>query len=119
MKKINLKEKYALFNEHWTPKIIAELNGQQVKLAKLKGSFVWHSHAEEDELFFVVKGTLHIEFRDQSQTLQEGEMIVVPAGVEHRPHAPEEAWVMLFEPISTRHTGGVQHELTKEKLSWI
>ena len=119
MKKVNLNEKFSLFNEHWTPKIIGELNGQEVKLAKLEGEFIWHDHAEEDELFFVVKGILKIEFRDKTIELHPGEMLVVPRGVEHKPIAEEEVWVMLFEPASTKHTGDVQHELTVNKLEKI
>ena len=119
MKKVNLNEKFSLFNEHWTPKIIGELNGQEVKLAKLEGEFIWHDHAEEDELFFVVKGILKIEFRDKTIELHPGEMLVVPRGMEHKPIAEEEVWVMLFEPASTKHTGDVQHELTVNKLEKI
>ena len=119
MKPINVKEKLDLFNDLWSPKVIGELNGQQVKLAKVKGEFVWHDHANEDELFYVLKGTLNIEFRDKTVALNEGEMLVVPKGVEHKPFAEEEAWVMLFEPKSTKHTGDVQHELTVEDCEKI
>jgi len=119
MAPINLKEKLSLFNEHWTPKIVGALNGQQVKLAKLKGDFIWHSHADEDELFYIIKGTLIMEFRDKVVTLNEGDMLIVPKGVEHRPVAKEEVHVMLFEPASTKHTGTVEHELTKKELDWI
>ena len=119
MNKINLQEKFGLFNDHWSPKIIGELNGQMVKLAKLHGAFVWHDHADEDELFLVVKGSIKIEFRDKTVSLEEGEMIIVPRGVEHRPIAEKEAWVMLFEPAATKHTGEVEHELTKEHLERI
>ena len=119
MKPINVKEKLDLFNDLWSPKVIGELNGQQVKLAKVKGEFVWHDHANEDELFYVLKGTLNIEFRDKTVALNEGEMLVVPKGVEHKPFAEEEAWVMLFEPKSTKHTGDVQHELTVDDCKKI
>ncbi|KQC32754.1 mannose-6-phosphate isomerase [Nonlabens sp. YIK11] len=126
MDKINLAEKFDLFQETWTPKIISELNGQQVKLAKLHGEFVWHNHEQEDELFYVVKGTLKIRFRaclpDRQESeviLHPGEMIVVPAGVDHLPVAEEEVHVMLIEPAAIKHTGNVQHELTKEQLDWI
>ncbi len=119
MEIVNLKEKLSLFNEHWTPKIVGELNGQQVKLAKLKGEFIWHSHADEDELFMIIKGQLKIEFRDRMVELSEGEMIIVPKGVEHRPIADEEVHVMLFEPAATKHTGAIEHELTKKELDWI
>jgi len=119
METINLKEKFGLFKEHWTPKIIGELNGQQVKLAKLHGEFIWHSHEHEDELFMIIKGTLKMEFRDKMVELQEGEILIVPKGVEHRPIAEEEVHVMLFEPAAIKHTGKVEHELTKKELDWI
>ncbi|MDL1892978.1 cupin domain-containing protein [Sphingobacteriales bacterium CHB3] len=114
MEKVNLSEKFSLFSEHWQPKIVAELNGQAVKLAKVKGEFVWHHHDAEDELFFVVKGTLTIKFRDKDIVLNEGEMIVVPKGVEHKPVAENEVWLMLFEPIQTLNTGNVENERTVE-----
>ena len=119
MKKVNLNEKFNLFNDHWSPKIIGELNGQEVKLAKVKGEFVWHNHANEDELFFIVKGILKLEFRDKTIELHPGEMLIVPRGVEHKPIAEEEVWLMLFEPASTKHTGDVEHELTVDKLDKI
>jgi mannose-6-phosphate isomerase-like protein (cupin superfamily) len=111
--KVNVAEKLALFEEHWSPKIVAELNGQHVKLVKLLGEFVWHHHDEEDELFFVVEGQFRMECRDRDVWLG-GEMIVVPRGVEHRPVAEEEVHVMLFEPASTLNTGNVRNELTTE-----
>ncbi|WP_081210402.1 cupin domain-containing protein [Salegentibacter sediminis] len=117
--KINLKEKFRLFNEYWTPKIIGELNGQQVKLAKLKGEFVWHDHKHEDEMFLVIKGSIKIEFRDKTISLNEGEMYIVPRGVEHNPIAEEEAWVLLFEPSTTKHTGEVKDKLSVENPDWI
>lgn len=112
MNAINIKEKFSLFNDHWSPRIIGELNGQLVKLAKLKDDFVWHSHDNEDELFMVMKGTLVMEFRDRTEQIKEGEMIIVPKGVEHNPHTlnGEEVWVMLFEPAATKHTGEVAFE---------
>jgi mannose-6-phosphate isomerase-like protein (cupin superfamily) len=119
MEKINLIEKFNLFQETWSPKIAAELNGQYLKLVKLQGEFVWHQHAQEDELFFVVKGSLTIQFRDRNIVLNEGECLVIPAGVEHCPLATQEAWVMLLEPKSTLNTGNVQDEHTKENLEWI
>jgi len=119
MKVIDIEEKFSLFTKHWTPKIISELNGQQVKLAKVKGEFVWHDHTNEDELFLVIKGELRLEFRDRSESVKQGQMIVVPKGVEHKPVAEEECWIMLFEPASTAHTGDVQHELTVENSAWI
>jgi mannose-6-phosphate isomerase-like protein (cupin superfamily) len=112
MSKINLTEKLASFSEHWTPKIVAELNGQEVKLTKLLGPFVWHHHEAEDELFLVVKGRFRMEFRDHSEWIEEGEMIVVPHGVEHRPVAEEEVHILLFEPAGTLNTGNVRSERT-------
>jgi len=112
MIKVNIQEKFNQFSDHWSPKIIGALNGQEVKLAKVQGEFVWHSHADEDELFYVVKGTLIMKFRDRSETLTEGEMIIVPRGVEHKPVAAEEVLIMLFEPAQIKHTGEVEHEST-------
>jgi mannose-6-phosphate isomerase-like protein (cupin superfamily) len=119
VQKVNLLKKFQLFDEYWSPKIVGELNGQQVKLAKLKGEFVWHKHDEEDELFFVVKGNLRIEFRDDGIQLSAGEFLVVPKGVEHKPIADEEAWIMLFEPASTLNTGDNEGEMTKHVLDRI
>ena len=119
MEVINLNEKFSLFSEQWSPKIIGQLNGQDVKLAKLEGEFVWHDHAHEDELFYIIKGSLQIEFRDKMITLNKGEMLVIPKGVEHKPIAKEEVWVLLFEPSNIKHTGGVQHKLTKESFEKI
>lgn len=119
MDAINLIEKFALFADQWSPKVIAELNGQYVKLAKIEGEFVWHHHEDEDELFFVVKGTLLMKFRDRDVVVNQGEMIVVPAGVEHKPVAEEEVYILLFEPKSTRNTGNVQDERTVEDVAWI
>lgn len=113
--KVNVEDKLALFSEPWTPHVVAELNGQQVKVARLQGEFPWHSHAEEDELFLVVKGSLLIRFRDGDVRLGEGELLVVPRGVEHSPFAESECQVMLFEPASTRNTGELDHELTVER----
>ena len=119
MKKINLSDKFSLFNDHWSPKIIGELNGQDVKIAKVKGEFVWHHHAAEDELFFVIKGLLKIEFRNETVQLAPGEMLIVPHGVEHKPIADDEVWLMLFEPAATKHTGDVKHDLTVETYERI
>lgn len=116
---VNLREKLALFSDYWSPKIVGELNGQQVKLVKLLGEFVWHQHDHEDELFLVVKGRLRIEFRDRDVWLEEGEFLIVPRGVEHRPVAEAEAHVMLFEPASTLNTGNVLDERTVEQLHRI
>ena len=110
--KVSLAEKFAAFNEHWSPRIVAELNGQQVKLAKFRGEFVWHHHADEDELFLVHRGRFRMEFRDREVTLEAGDFIVVPRGVEHRPVADEEVEVILFEPAGTLNTGNVRSERT-------
>lgn len=119
MTKINIKEKFSLFAEHWSPKIVGELNGQQVKLAKLKGEFVWHEHENEDELFMVVKGSLTIEFRDKAVAINENEFIIVPKNVAHKPVAKEEVWVLLFEPATTVNTGNAYGKFTKENLERI
>jgi mannose-6-phosphate isomerase-like protein (cupin superfamily) len=119
MQKITLSEKLALFSEHWSPKIIAELNGQQVKLVKFRGEFVWHQHEHEDELFHVIDGRFRMEFRDRTVELRAGDMIVVPRGVEHRPVADEEVSVMLFEPASTVNTGNAGGKLTVARPGWI
>jgi len=112
MNVVNIKEKFELFTEHWSPKVVGELNGQAVKLAKLKGEFIWHDHKDEDEMFLIIKGSLIMEFRDKTEEIGEGEFIIVPKGVEHRPIANEECLIMLFEPIDTKHTGEIEHELT-------
>lgn len=119
IERIDLAEKLARFDERWSPRIVAELNGQHVKLAKLEGEFVWHSHAEEDELFLVLKGTLTIELRDGAVVLGPGQIAVVPRGVEHRPVADGEVHVMLFEPAGTVNTGDVRNERTVEDLERI
>jgi mannose-6-phosphate isomerase-like protein (cupin superfamily) len=108
MKKISLDEKFALFDEHWRPKIIAALNGQEVKIVKVKGEFPWHHHANEDEFFMVWKGTFRVEFRDRVVTLGPGECVVVPRGIEHRTCAGQEAWILCFEPAETLNTGNVR-----------
>ncbi len=114
--KVNLSEQFARFADHWSPKVVGELNGQQVKLVKVQGEFVWHHHEHEDELFLVVHGELTIHFRDHSVTLSEGEFLIVPRGVEHRPAAEREAHVLLLEPASTLNTGNVRNERTVETL---
>lgn len=119
MNKVNLAEKFATFSEHWSPKIAGELNGQHVKLVKFKGPFTWHHHEQEDEMFLVIKGSFIMEFRDRNVTINEGEFIIVPRGVEHRPNAPEEAEVLLFEPATTLNTGNVENEFTKKNLQTI
>src|SRR6266550_3338410 len=127
MDKINLGQKLSLINDHWNPRIIGELNGQYLKLVKFKGPFTWHHHETEDEMFLVVKGRFRMEFREDGNEpsqqrdvwLEEGELIIVPRGVEHRPVADDEAEVLLFEPASTLNTGNVQDEFTVPKLDWL
>jgi mannose-6-phosphate isomerase-like protein (cupin superfamily) len=117
--KINLHEKFSLFHDHWSPKIIAELNGQAVKAVKFQGEFVWHHHDHEDELFMVVQGRFRMDFRDKQVWVEQGECIVIPRGVEHRPYAEEEVWVLLFEPATTLNTGNVQNERTVADLGQV
>ncbi len=119
MQKVNLKNKFELFNEYWTPKIVGDLNDSHIKLAKFKGEFTWHQHDNEDELFFVVKGKLLIKFRDKNIHLEEGEFLIVPKGVEHLPIAEEEVHVMLIEPKTTINTGAVVGDLTQTDLDRI
>ena len=119
MEKVNLAEKFSLFSEHWSPKIVGEVQGMHVKLAKLKGEFIWHQHEHEDEMFLVVKGCLLLKFRDRDVWLNEGEFIIVPRGVEHLPVAEEECHVLLVEPAGTLNTGNVQNERTVAKLDQI
>lgn len=121
MKKINLSEKFDLFNEHWTPKIIGETNGQLIKIAKVMGDFVWHSHANEDEVFLVIKGRLILQMRDGDVVLEPGEMYVVPRGVEHCPKADEETHILLIEPAATAHTGKTDSDLTvpADEQEWL
>ena len=115
---INLTEKFNLFNEQWHPKIAGELNDSYVKIAKVQGEFVWHHHENEDELFFVVKGTLTIRLRDKDLIIREGEFVIIPKGVEHMPVAEEEVWIMMLEPKTTSNTGNVTNERTVE-AEWI
>jgi len=119
LSKVNIEGKLELFNEHWQPKIVGELKGQYVKLEKFQGPFVWHHHDAEDELFLVVKGRFRMEFEDRSEWIEEGEFIIVPRGIEHRPVAEEEAHVILFEPISTLNTGNIQDRLTLPELETL
>jgi len=116
---IDLDAAFASITTHWDPHVAGELNGQQVKLAKLKGEFVWHRHEGEDELFLVHKGRLHMRFRDREVTVGPGQFVIVPHGVEHQPYAPEEVEVVLFEPASTLNTGNVQNELTRRDLKRV
>jgi mannose-6-phosphate isomerase-like protein (cupin superfamily) len=119
MRKVNIAEKFSMFNEYWSPKIIGELNDSYVKAAKLKGKFDWHTHENEDELFLVIKGSLVIKTRDEDIYLKEGEFFIVPKGIEHLPIAEEEAHVLFIEPKSTLNTGNVINEKTKQQLPKI
>jgi mannose-6-phosphate isomerase-like protein (cupin superfamily) len=116
MEKVNLAEKLATFNDYFNPRIAGELNGQQVKLVKFKGEFVWHHHDNEDELFYVVKGSFDMHMRDKIITVQAGEFLIMPKGVEHKPVATEEVEILLFEPAGTLNTGNVKNELTVNEL---
>ena len=117
---INLNEKLSKFSDRWSPRIIGELNGQYVKLAKVEGEMIWHSHENEDELFYILKGTLIMDFRDKTVEVKEGEMLIVPKGVEHRPRTNgEEVHLMLFEPKETKHTGNIEHEMTVKEQPWV
>ena len=120
-KAINIKEKHGLFSKQWHPHRIATVDNMQVILAKIKGEFVWHSHDDEDELFQVVKGTLYMQFRDRTEVVKEGELIVVPKGVEHNPSTKdgEEVHLLLFEKMDTAHTGNVEDEMTQTEYPWI
>ncbi|MDZ4665333.1 MAG: cupin domain-containing protein [Bacteroidota bacterium] len=117
--KVNIQEKLSLFSDHWNPRIAGELNGQHVKLVKFQGEFIWHSHEHEDELFLVLNGEFTMEFRDKTVLLKEGEFLIVPKGVEHRPVAEKEVSIMLFEPASTLNTGEHQNDRTRNKLDSI
>ena len=119
MKKINFLSKFSKFNEPWSPKVIAEMNEYQFKLAKIKNDFIWHSHEETDETFIVIEGSMSIEFESETIKLNEGEMIVVPKGKKHRPFAKEEAKIMLIEPRGIKNTGDVIDDLTSENDQWI
>lgn len=112
IKKVNLKDKFAKFNDYWNPRIIGDLNGQQVKVAKLKGEFVFHHHEDEDEMFLVIKGQLKMALEDRTINVDPGEFIIIPKGVSHKPIADEEVHLLLFEPASTKHTGNVVHDIT-------
>lgn len=120
MDKVNLHEKLALFSDHWNPRIVGELNGQHVKLAKIQGEFVWHAHEGEDELFLVLSGSFRMDFRDRAPvTLHEGDFLIVPRGIEHRPVADHECAILLFEPSRIHHTGGVESPLTVHRWEKI
>ncbi|MBN1200568.1 MAG: cupin domain-containing protein [Anaerolineae bacterium] len=120
MDKVNLAAKFSLFDEHWSPKVVGELNGSYVKLAKIKGEFIWHHHADEDELFLVVKGRLLIKLRDRDIWLDEGEFFIVPRGVEHKPVAEDEVHILMLEPTTTLNTGNVTDDVhTQTEVEWI
>lgn len=119
MEKINVKEKFSLINDYWNPRIGGELNGQQIKLVKFHGEFVWHKHDHEDELFYVVEGEFKMELRDKTISIKENEFIIIPRGVEHRPVAIDPVSVILFEPATTLNTGNINNDMTREKLDRI
>ena len=119
IEKINIESKLKLFQDYWNPRVVADLNGQQVKLVKFQGAFDWHQHDNEDELFLVVSGSFRMEFRDRKMDLNKGEMVIVPRGVEHRPVADSEVHVLLFEPASTINTGDAKSKFTVEHLQRI
>ena len=119
MEKVNIDEKFSRFDAHYKPKIVGELNGQFVKLVKFKGPFDWHHHDDEDEMFLVVRGSFRMELPDRNVDIGEGEFMIIPRGVEHRPVSDEESWVMLFEPATTLNTGNVRTEKTVEQLERI
>ncbi len=119
MEKINIAKKFKLFQDYWNPRIVGELNNQYIKLVKLKGKFVWHKHDNEDEMFLVIRGKLKIEYRNSSVILNDGEFVIIPKGVEHKPVAEEEVQVLLFEPSTTLNTGNIKNEKTVLKLEWI
>jgi mannose-6-phosphate isomerase-like protein (cupin superfamily) len=119
MEKINIAQKLSLFNDYFNPRVVGELNGQQVKLVKFQGEFVWHKHDHEDELFYVVKGKFQMFFRDKTVEINENEFLIVPRGVEHKPVAEEEVSIMLFEPATTLNTGDVESDLTRNDLERI
>lgn len=119
MEKVNIQDKLSQFSDYWNPRIVGELNNQHVKLVKFQGEFVWHKHDHEDELFYVVEGEFNMEFRDKKVTLKQGEFLIVPRGVEHRPVAEKEVSIMLFEPNTTLNTGDASSELTRLELERI
>jgi mannose-6-phosphate isomerase-like protein (cupin superfamily) len=119
MDKVNIRDKLSLFSDHWNPRVVGKLNGQHVRLAKFQGEFVWHQHDHEDEFFLVIRGSFEMQFRDRAETINEGEFIIVPRGVEHCPRADEEVHVLLFEPASTLNTGESENDLTVRKLEEI
>ncbi|HJM86906.1 MAG TPA: cupin domain-containing protein [Candidatus Thalassarchaeaceae archaeon] len=119
MRKINLKDKLSMFSEHWSPKIVAEMNDYHIKLVKIKGDFVWHNHDDTDETFIVIEGKMKIEFEDKTVELNEGEMYVIPKGVNHKPFAEEECKIMIIEPSGVVNTGNIESDLTASNDAWI
>jgi mannose-6-phosphate isomerase-like protein (cupin superfamily) len=119
IEKVNIAQKFSQIKDFWNPRIVGELNGQHVKLTRLNGEFIWHSHENEDELFLVIKGNFWMELRDRKIKIEPGEFIIIPKGVEHKPVTDDEAEVLLFEPASTLNTGNVKNELTREHLEKI
>ncbi len=119
MEKVNIAQKLSLFNDHWQPRIVGELNESHVKLVKVQGEFIWHHHDDEDELFWVLKGRLNMQFRDQEIWLEEGEFLIVPSGVEHRPVAPEEVHLLLLEPKGMLNTGNIAADEKTAVAQWI
>jgi len=120
VQEFNINRKFDKIDAYWTPRIVGELNGQYVKLAKVKDELVWHSHQDEDEMFIVFKGTLIMDFRDRTTETKPGEVLIIPKGVEHRPRTNgEEVWIMLIEPKETKHTGDVEHEKTVKQFEWL
>jgi mannose-6-phosphate isomerase-like protein (cupin superfamily) len=119
MEKINLKEKFTNLLDYWSPRVISEMNDYQIKIVKIKGEFIWHHHEKTDELFFVIKGRMHIHFRDSTIFLDTGELFVVPKGVDHMPSAQAECLVMLIEPKGTKNTGNINNELTTNNDVWL
>ena len=119
MSKINLREKLEKFSDHWSPKVIAEMNDYQFKLVKIEGEFVWHNHTDTDETFIVIEGEMKIEFEDNTVVLKEGEMYVVPKGVEHKPYAEKECKIMIIEPRGVVNTGDIEGDLTASNDVWI
>ncbi len=119
MEKVNILDKFSLFNDYWNPRVVGQLNGQHIKLGKFQGEFVWHKHANEDEMFYVVKGEFTMMLREKSILIRENEFLIVPRGVEHKPVANDEVWVMLFEPAETLNTGDINCELTRENLEQL
>jgi len=119
MDKVNLEEKFRLIEEYWDPKIVGELNGQMVKIARIQGEFIWHKHEDAEEFFYLYKGKMKIQLREKDIELEEGEFFIVPRGVEHKPVAEEEAWIVMFEPAGTLNTGNIQSDYTRESLDRI